>query len=30
MRQRGFSLVEFMIAMTIGLVLVAGLAYLMA
>ncbi|HEY3077251.1 MAG TPA: PilW family protein [Burkholderiales bacterium] len=30
MRQRGFSLVEFMIAMTIGLFLVAGLAYLIA
>lgn len=30
MRSRGFSLVEFMIAMTIGLFLVAGLVYLIA
>lgn len=30
MRARGFSLVEFMIAMTIGLFLVAGLVYLIA
>ncbi len=30
MRERGFSLVEFMIAMTIGLFLVAGLVYLIA
>lgn len=30
MRQRGFSLVEFMIAMTIGLFLIAGLVYLLA
>jgi type IV pilus assembly protein PilW len=30
MRQRGFSLVEFMIAMTIGLFLVGGLVYLIA
>ena len=30
MRQRGFSLVEFMIAMTIGLFLIAGLVYLIA
>lgn len=30
MRQRGFSLVEFMIAMTIGLFLISGLVYIMA
>jgi type IV pilus assembly protein PilW len=30
MRQRGFSLVEFMVAMTIGMFLVAGLVYLIA
>ena len=30
MRARGFSLVEFMIAMTIGLFLIAGLVYLIA
>ena len=30
MRQRGFSLVEFMIAITLGLFLVAGLVYLIA
>ena len=30
MRARGFSLVEFMVAMTIGLFLVAGLVYLIA
>ncbi|TAN55779.1 MAG: prepilin-type N-terminal cleavage/methylation domain-containing protein [Betaproteobacteria bacterium] len=30
MRERGFSLVEFMIAMTIGLFLIAGLVYLLA
>ena len=30
MRARGFSLVEFMIAMTIGLMLIAGLVYLIA
>lgn len=30
MRQRGFSLVEFMIAMTIGLVLLSGLVFLIA
>jgi type IV pilus assembly protein PilW len=30
MRQRGFSLVEFMIAITIGLFLVSGLVYLIA
>jgi type IV pilus assembly protein PilW len=30
MRARGFSLIEFMIAMTIGLFLIAGLVYLIA
>lgn len=30
MRERGFSLAEFMIAMTIGLFLIAGLVYLLA
>lgn len=30
MRQRGFSLVEFMIAITIGLFLISGLVYLIA
>ena len=30
MRQRGFSLIEFMVAMTIGLFLVSGLVYLIA
>ena len=30
MRTRGFSLIEFMIAMTIGLFLIAGLVYLIA
>ena len=30
MRARGFSLVEFMVAMTIGLFLIAGLVYLIA
>ena len=30
MRERGFSLIEFMIAMTIGLFMIAGLVYLIA